>query len=418
MQSHLRHLLVISVLFFLFGFITNLNDILIPHLKTACQLNDFQSAFVQFAFFGAYFLMSIPASAIIRRLGYKRGIIIGLLLAAAGALLFQPAAASRSYLMFLGGLAVLASGITLLQVSANPYVSLLGAPEKAASRLSLMGGLNSLGATLGPLLGGIFILGAAAKTADQIAALTETDLIIYLTEQAGMVRIPYLALAIGLILLAFLMSFARLPEVQAEQPENTFRTLRIREYPNLLLGIPAIFLYVGAEVGVAAFIIRYGESLNIEGYTQEYGSRFTSAYWMGAMIFRFIGIFLLQKLRPLHVLGWNSILAMILLAISILSGGYVALISAVLVGCCNAMMWPIIFPKAIEGLGIHTAKGSSYLIMAVVGGAFVPLLMGYLSDIIGIQQAYWVPLACYIFLAYYGWRFRDKGVRRNRAESE
>ena len=251
MKENQKNLFIISILFFLFGFITNLNDILIPHLKRACELNDFQSAFVQFAFFGAYFLVSIPAARIIKFTGYKNGIVIGLSICALGALLFIPAANTRMYQLFLLGLAVLASGITLLQVAANPYVSLLGAPDKAASRLSLMGGLNSLGASLAPFAGGILILSAVEFTASQIGALPATEKLNFLNSQATMVIMPYTVLAGFLACLAALIYFARLPHIQAETGVETEKmSFSLSDYPELYYGIAAIFCYVG-EIGRA-----------------------------------------------------------------------------------------------------------------------------------------------------------------------
>lgn len=414
MNSNFRNLFIISILFFLFGFITNLNDILIPHLKRACELSDFQSAFVQFAFFGAYFLVSIPAARIIRFTGYKNGIVIGLIICAIGALIFIPAANTRTYQLFLLGLSVLASGITLLQVAANPYVSLLGSADKASSRLSLMGGLNSLGASLAPFAGGILILSAVEYSVSQLALLPENEKTSYLNTQAGMVVLPYTILAFCLFALAALIFFAKLPLIQAEaKTEEQNSDFSIRQYPELYYGIIAIFCYVGAEVCIGSFIIRYGQGLKIEGFTEQMGSRFVSIYMVGAMIFRFIGISLLGKVAPLKALLTSSVLAFILLLVSISTQGYLALSCAVLVGACNSIMWPVIFPNSIENLGIHSSKGSSYLIMAVVGGAIIPLLMGYFSDKIGIQKAFIVPALCYIFIGYYAFKFTKWGKPMN-----
>lgn len=406
MNSNARNLLIISVLYFLFGFITNLNDILIPHLKRACELSsDFASVFVQFAFFGAYFIMSIPAAGIIKKMGYKTGISIGLSITALGAFLFIPAAQTRIYEIFLVALAILASGITLLQVAANPYVSLLGTPEKGASRLSLMGGLNSLGASVGPFAGGILFLSSVKNyTADEIALLSSEEKTQWLTQAAESVIAPYATLGIILLILAGMIRFSKLPELQFEAESNS-TSFKLWEHKQLIMGIIGIFVYVGAEVGIGSFIIRYGQSLQIDGFTDLIGSRFVTGYMVGAMIFRFIGSALLEKRNPLFMLTIFALAAIILLLCSILSTGYLALVLAILTGACNSIMWPVIFPHAIKNLGIHTNKGSSYLIMAVVGGAIIPLIMGYISDKSSISIAYFVPLLCYVYIAFYGLKY-------------
>lgn len=406
-QSYLVPMIIITTLFFIFGFVTNINDVLIPHLKRACQLTDFQSAFVQSAFFGAYFLMSLPAGAILKRIGYKNGIILGLLICAAGAFLFIPAANTRVYLFFLFALSVLASGITLLQVAANPYVSILGKPEGAASRLSLTGTANSLAGTLSPRIFGGLLLGGVAYTAGQVTALPEAQREAYLNAEAALVKTPYLILGLVLAGLALMVGFTKMPALEGVSDDNSTQTSQnktsILRYRHLVLGVVAIFMYVGAEVSVGSFLIRYGQSLGIAGFSELSGSQFVSYYWGSALVGRFIGIFVMDKINFAKALVVNSAAALLLVTASVLTGtGTWALWTIVLVGLCNSIMWPVIFPMAIKGLGQHTKQGSSLLIMAVVGGALVPLLVGYVSDQAGIRWAYLVLLPCYLYLLYYG----------------
>jgi FHS family L-fucose permease-like MFS transporter len=419
-------LIIVITLFFTFGFVTNLNDILIPHLKRACELTDFQSSLVQFAFFGAYFLMSIPAGNILNRIGYKNGIVLGLGICALGAFLFLPAAFTRQYPFFLLALAVLASGVTLLQVAANPYVSVLGPAHKAASRLSLMGAFNSLAGTLSPLIGGMLLLSGVDYTAQQIAEMSDAEKLSFLSNEASLVITPYLVIGSVLLLLAFIAFRTKMPNIESLQDEHTpvaaesDKTSAL-QFRHLVLGIGAIFVYVGAEVGVGSFIIRYGQDLHITNlssftswifslgktsdlgsFTAQIGSKFVACYWGGSMIGRFIGIPLLTKINDAKALRIVCAIATLLIVASVALTGETALWLMVLVGMCNSVMWPIIFPLAIKGLGIHTKQGSSYLIMAIVGGALIPPLMGLISDASQIQFAMLVPAVCYLYLLYYG----------------
>ena len=405
-------LIIIAILFFIFGFVTNLNDILIPHLKRACQLNDFQSAFVQFAFFGAYFLMSIPAGAVLKRTGYKNGIVIGLVICACGAALFVPAANTRYYPLFLIALGILASGITLLQVAANPYVTALGSSATASSRLSLMGTLNSLGAALGPFIGGLFILSGIEYTATQLKQMMPDQLAVYLDGEAASVKIPYLILMSLLLLLAFLIYTSKLPEIEnraSDEEGEEQGSKSILQYPHLLLGVVALFFYVGAEVSLGSFMIRYGQSLSIPGFTEKAGSQFVSFYMLGAMGARFLGILVLPKVNSAKALAFTSFMAIVFVVVStLLLQGKQALWVIAFTGMCNSIMWPVIFPLALDGLGNFTKRGSSLLIMAVVGGALVPLFIGFFSDKIGINYALLLTAFCYAYILFYAVR----GYRR------
>lgn len=404
-KSRIIPLIIVTTLFFIFGFVTSLNGILMPHLKRACELSDFVSAFVPFAFFSAYFLFSIPSGIIIQKIGYKNGIVLGLVICFIGAMLFLPAANTRIYTVFLLALAILAAGITMLQVAANPYVALLGAPEKAASRISLVGFFNSLGGTISPLVGGIFILSNVNLNSIEINTLSISEKAIYLNNEAASVKVPYLILAGCLLFLAVLVYFSQMPNVDINTNDDegeVVQNTNIFKHRQLVFGIIAIFMYVGAEVCIADFMIRYGEYLHIEGFTNKMGSLYLMGYGFAAMSGRFLGIFILPKVKSNQAIIFSSTFAVILVVISIFSTGIFALSTIVLIGLCNAVLWPSIFPLAISGLGVQTKKGSSLLIMAVVGGALIPLLFGYVSDSVGIQNAYVVTLLCYLYVLFYG----------------
>lgn len=370
----------------------------------ACELSDFVAAFVPFAFFSAYFLFSIPSGLLIQKIGYKNGIVLGLIICFVGAMLFLPAANTRIYIFFLLALAVLAAGITLLQVAANPYVALLGDPKKASSRISLVGLFNSLGGTISPLIGGIFILSNYSPDASVIKAMSAAERLTFLASEASSVKVPYMILAGCLLSLAILVFFSKMPNIEQHQKNNQtpVSKLNLLENQPLFFGIIAIFVYVGAEVAIADFMIRYGQYLNIPGFTNQMGSLYLTAYGITAMVGRFVGIFALPRFKANQVLIVASSLAVILICLSIFSSGTIALALVALVGLCNSVLWPSIFPLAIEGLGIHTKKGSSYLIMAVAGGAVIPLIFGVLSDNIGVRYAYFVPAFCYLYIIFYG----------------
>ena len=433
-RNYTGPLMIVITLFFTFGFVTNMNDILIPHLKRACELTDFQSSLVQFAFFGAYFLMSLPAGRILDKIGYKNGIVLGLGICAIGAFLFLPAALTRQYPFFLLALAVLASGVTLLQVAANPYVSVLGPAHKAASRLSLMGAFNSLAGTLSPIIGGMLLLSGVDYTAEQLANMPAAQKENFLNAEAGLVILPYAIIGSVLLVLALIAKATKMPNIESLQDEHTpmeaasGKTSAL-QFRHLVLGIGAIFVYVGAEVGVGSFIIRYGQDLHITSlssftswlfslgntsdlgaFTAQIGSKFVACYWGGSMIGRFFGIPWLTKINDAKALRIVCAVATVLVISSVALTGETALWLMVLVGVCNSVMWPIIFPLAIKGLGIYTKQGSSYLIMAIVGGALIPPLMGLISDASQIQFAYLVPAVCYLYLLYYGWSgYKQRG---------
>jgi MFS transporter, FHS family, L-fucose permease len=396
---------VATTIFFMWGFLTVLNDVLIPHLKSVFTLNYAQAMLVQFVFFGAYFVMSLPAGRVLARVGYPAAITIGLMVTGVGALMFVPAAKLASYEVFLGALFVLASGITLLQVAANPYVSLMGDPKFASSRLTLAQALNSLGTTLGPLFGGALILSGVVLGTEQLAQLTAPELTAYRAEQAALVTGPYLGLAAALFALAVVVWWFRLPTLSEAtegadaHPHGLADVLRFRHVRN---GVAAIFLYVGAEVSIGSFMINYLAMPDIGGISEASAAKYVSLYWGGAMVGRFIGSALMRYINPRLMLGAFAVATVALLTITMLTHGAVAMWSIVAIGLCNSIMFPTIFTLGIEKMGALTDKASSLLIMAIVGGAIVPVLQGLLADRIGIQHAFILPLLCYLFIVYYG----------------
>ncbi|MBU0911150.1 MAG: sugar MFS transporter [Gammaproteobacteria bacterium] len=375
--------IAMTTLFFIWGFITALNDILIPHLKAAFELSYTQAMLVQLCFFGAYFIVSPFAGKLIERIGYVRGIITGLCTMALGCLLFYPAAEVSIYAVFLCGLFVLASGITILQVSANPYVAVLGSEKTAASRLSLAQAINSLGHTLAPLFGAALIFAAAT------------------TNSASAVQLPYLILAGAVLLTAFGFIFLKLPQIQTEQSTEQTTGGSIWHHKHLVFGALAIFLYVGAEVSIGSFLVNYFADSNIAGLNEREASQMVSYYWGGAMIGRFVGALLTRFIAPIYVLATNAVLVILLLMLSINSSGELAMWSVLAVGFFNSIMFPTIFTLAIRGLGPLTSRGSGLLCQAIVGGAVLPLLQGLVADNSSVQWSFVVPMLAYFYICWY-----------------
>lgn len=400
-------LIVTTTIFFLWGFLTSLNDVLIPHLKAVFELNYARSMLIQFTFFGAYFVMSLPAGRVVARLGYKHSMVCGLLVAGLGALAFLPAAQWQSYGLFLGALFVLASGITLLQVSANPYVSLLGDEAQSSSRLTLAQALNSLGHTIGPAIGGLLILSVAVLGADALAALSPEQLQHYRAAEAQAVQLPYLGLALLLFALSAFVYLFRLPHLaEATDPgagaQGSFG--EALQHASLRYAVIGIFVYVGAEVAIGSLLINYLAHPAIVGISETSAAIYLSYYWGGAMVGRFVGSLLLRFIAAPRLLSLFAAVAFALLALSMASRGNLALWSMVAIGLFNSVMFPTLFTLGIKGLGPLTARGSSLLIMAIVGGAVIPLLQGLLADRIGLQLSFVLPLACYVYIVWYGWR--------------
>src|ERR1035437_1580131 len=381
-------LTAVTTVFFMWGFLTELNDILAPHLKSVFQLNYTETMLIQFAFFSAYFLMSIPSSRILARIGYRHSIVAGLGTMGLGALLFYPAASIPSYGLFLTALCVLASGITLLQVAANPYVAQLGSPAKASSRLNLAQAFNSLGHTIAPAIGGLLILSEQTAPAD-----------------AASVKLPYLGVACVLFLLAFGVSRFHLPALpNIEESHGVNPGDSIWKHRHVVLGALGIFLYVGAEVAIGSFLVNYFTQPDIGGLTRKMAASYVSFYWGGAMVGRFIGSVVTRRVSPTRVLGGAAMAAFALVATTVMASGSVAMWSVLAVGLFNSVMFPTIFTLGIAELGPLTGKASGLLVMAIVGGAVVPLLQGALADSIGVHSAFILPAVCYLYIVFYGFR--------------
>ena len=388
----------VTVLFFLWGFITCLNDILIPYLKAIFQLSFAQANLINLCFFGAYFLVSIPAGKLVAHLGYKRGMLLGFVVAAIGAFLFYPAAAQRSYGLFLGALFVLASGITLLQVAANPYVAILGPPASASARLTLTQAFNSLGTTLAPLLGSALILSHLPKL-DNATTAASIDV--------TAVQMPYLIIGVALLLISLVLSRITIPVIAHAADDDAVTGAHHRsawQYRHLLLGVVGIFAYVGAEVAIGSHIVSYVALPDVMGLDATTAGNQVAFYWGAAMLGRFAGAYLLNKFSPAWLLALNAVGAIVLLLISINTTGAVAMWSLLAVGLMNSLMYPTIFTLAVAGLGRHTEAGSGLLCTAIVGGALIPMLFGTIADHSSLRLALLLPVLCYAYIMWYGLR--------------
>jgi FHS family L-fucose permease-like MFS transporter len=401
-SSYAGPLAVVTTLFFMWGFLTCLNDILVPHLKPIFDLNYTRVMLIQFAFFGAYFLFSIPSAWIIDWIGYQRSMVVGLLTMGVGAFLFVPAASAPSYPLFLFALIVLAAGITCLQVAANPYVTVLGASGTASSRLNLTQAFNSLGTFLAPFFGSLFILSTAPKTIEDIRALAPDALQAYRLHEAATVKTPYVGLGIALVVLAIAIGSFKLPKIEHAQHKVGEKVNdSIWRHPNLIFGAISIFVYVGAEVSIGSFLVNYFSQPDIGAMTEKAAASFVAFYWGGAMVGRFIGSGLLQKMRTGRLLGICSVCAAALVTISMLSTGHFAMWSIILVGFFNSIMFPSIFTLGVAELGPLTGDGSGVMIMAIVGGALIPVAQGAIADRIGIHHAFFLPVICYLYILFF-----------------
>jgi MFS transporter, FHS family, L-fucose permease len=492
-QNYAAPLATVTTLFFMWGFLTCLNDILVPHLKSIFDLNYTRVMLIQFAFFGAYFVFSIPSAKIIDWIGYQRSMVVGLLTMGVGAFLFVPAASVPSYPLFLAALIVLAAGITCLQVAANPYVTVLGKPETASSRLNLTQAFNSLGTFLAPFFGSLFILSAVPKTMAEIRALIPDALEAYRLQEAATVKTPYVGLGIALVLLAIAIGSFKLPKIEHAQHHIGEKVNdSIWKHPNLVFGAVAIFVYVGAEVSIGSFLVNYFGQPEIGALTEKLAASFVAFYWGGAMLGRFVGsnflggakatymglvsavsivlillsypiqshmpagyqpgvpnltwlAWLVVAGRPLFILvavasatiavvaalrggkatantgillGICAISTTVLVSISMLSNGHVALWSIILVGFFNSIMFPSIFTLGVAELGPLTGDGSGILIMAIVGGAIVPLTQGWFADRIGIHHAFFLPVICYLYILFFALRgSKPNSVRYAKAQA-
>jgi MFS transporter, FHS family, L-fucose permease len=481
-QSYGAPLATVTTLFFMWGFLTCLNDILVPHLKSIFDLSYAKVMLIQFAFFGAYFVFSIPSAKIIDWIGYQRSMVVGLLTMGLGAFLFVPAASAPSFPLFLGALIILAAGITCLQVAANPYVTVLGKPEGASSRLNLTQAFNSLGTFLAPFFGGMLILSATTRSIDEIRALAPDALQAYRLHEAATVKTPYVGLGITLVLLAIAIGLFKLPKIEHAQHKVGEKVNdSIWNHPNLIFGAIAIFVYVGGEVSIGSFLVNYFGQPEIGGLTAQAAAGFVALYWGGAMVGRFFGsallsgakatymglasiggvlfylfsswvahtwadqlaapaghfslvalmwalVSILATARPLFalvavvaaalgiltalrggrlvtptglLLGICAVSAAALVAISMLTTGHTAMYSIILVGFFNSIMFPSIFTLGVAELGPLTGDGSGVMIMAIVGGAIVPVAQGWIADQIGIHHAFFLPVLCYVYILFF-----------------
>ena len=392
-QNHTPALVVLTTLFFMMGFITCMNDILIPHLKDIFELTYVQAMLIQFCFFTAYAIMSIPMGYFVGKIGYKNGVIGGFVLTAIGCLLFYPAAGSHSYATFLGALFILASGVTLLQVAGNPYVTLLSKPGKESATLTLVQAFNSLGTTIAPQIGAFLILADATQTVSK-------------AEQISSVQIPYLGLAGLLIILAVFVKMIRLPDAnkiaEEESEHNHDGKHSVWQYRHLIFGAAGIFCYVGAEVSIGSLLV------NVLGYLKgmdhSSAAKYLSFYWGGAMVGRFLGSAIMAKIAPNRYLAFNATAAVALLGVAMLAGkasADIAMWALLAIGFFNSIMFPTIFSLATKGLGRFTSSASGVLCTAIVGGAIVPVVQGWVADTYGLMISFVVSAICYVYIVFF-----------------
>jgi FHS family L-fucose permease-like MFS transporter len=398
---------MVSTLFFMWGFCTVLNDVLIPHLQTIFALSYVQASLIQLAFFSSYFIFAQPAGKLVEWVGYQRTMVAGLLIMGCGALLFIPAATTVAYPLFLAAQVVLACGVTILQVAANPYVTILGPPATASSRLNLTQAFNTLGDTVAPYFGSILILGGAATAAAHAASTHGAELT--RAQQASSVKLPYYVLAGILILLAAAIALYKFPRLEvtkdfrpgsmADEKQDS-----VWNHPHLYLGAIAIFIYVGAEVSIGSFLVKYLADPTIAGMPLEAAAKMVAFYWGGMMVGRFVGSALMQKISAPKLLALSGVGAAFLVGCSLLGTGHFAEITILAVGLFNSIMFPTIFTLAVAELGPLTGRGSGLVVQGIVGGAVIPVFMGYLADHYGIHHSLLLPLCCYFFIIYYGLR--------------
>lgn len=403
-SSVISPIVIIGALFFIFGFVTWLNSVLIPYLKIACELTNFESYLVAFAFYIAYFVMALPSAWVLKKTGFKKGMAVGLVVMAIGALIFIPAALTRTYSLFLLGLFIQGTGLAVLQTASNPYITILGPAESAAKRISIMGICNKVAGAIAPILLGAVTLKDADGVTARVATMNLADKAAELDALAHKVILPYVAIIAVLVILAVLIYYSTLPEIDTEQEDeevalaNTNKT-SIMQFPHLLLGALTLFLYVGVEVMAGDTVISYGSSQGI-ALTD---AKFFTTYTLVSMIVGYIvGILCIPKyFSQQKALKMSAVLGVILAIAAIFTDGYVSVLLISLLGLANSLMWPAIWPLAISGLGRFTKTGASLLIMGISGGALLPLLYGYLTDAVNSQQAYWIMVPCYLFIFYY-----------------
>jgi FHS family L-fucose permease-like MFS transporter len=405
-RQYVLPLVLVTSLFFMWALGVNLNDVLIPHLKEAFGLSDFKSSLIQTAFFGGYFLAALPAGWLMEKIGYRRGILVGLLTCAAGTLLFIPAASIRVYEFFLFALFVMACGQGVLEVAANPYVTTLGPPDSSERRLNLAQSFNSVGAVVTPIIGAAFILsGVAHSTA---AAMSPAQLEAYRIAEANAVKMPYFVITLLFLGVAALIYFAHLPEIREEGSEDEQDVFEkglsgLWPHKHLVRGVVAQFFYVGAQVGVASFIIRFAQ-YNMPDMPAKIAADYLKAHLLGFMIGRFAGSAIMKKIAPARLLSVFGFSSLSCLLVVLLGWGRVPIWAVVLIGFFHSIMFPTIFALSVKDLGAYTKLGSSFLVMAIIGGAIFPAIMGYISDMSTIRYAFLVPLICHVYVLYFALR--------------
>ncbi|MGH9735967.1 MAG: L-fucose:H+ symporter permease [Candidatus Acidiferrales bacterium] len=417
-RKFLVPLALITTLFFLWALGVNLNDILIPHFRSAFGLNDFESSFIQIAFFGGYCLAAYPAGRLMERIGYKRGILTGLLLCAAGALLFLPASIIGLYGFFLAALFVMACGQSFLEVASNPYVTILGPAGSSERRLNFAQSFNAVGAVAAPVVGGLFILSGKEYSPSQLGAMNAAQAHAYRAAEAGSVKLPYVVIAAIFLCMAVVIGRTHLPDI-VEKTQAHGGTVAQKQrgsifaHPHLVKGVVAQFFYVGAQVGVASFVIRFAQRA-VPGTTARIAAYYLLGHQVGFMIGRFGGSAAMKKIAPARLLSAFAMGCVVCVLIALLGAGIVPVLAVVLIGFFHSIMFPTIFALSIKDLGPLTKRGSSLLVMAILGGAVFPAIMGRISDASNIQTAFVVPLLCYVYILY----FALKGYRPVRVAQE
>jgi glucose/galactose transporter len=400
----LNPILIIGALFFVFGFITWLNSVLIPYLKIACELNNFESYLVTFAFYISYLVMAIPSGIILKKTGFKKGMALGLIIIALGALIFIPAAISRTYVLFLLGLFVQGTGLAILQTASNPYITILGPAESAAKRISIMGICNKIAGAVAPIILGAAVLHNTESLLLRIQTMDLTSKAAELDQLASRVIVPYIIIFVVLVVLGIVLNFSTLPEVDTDQEDgevaaaNTDK-VSILQFPHLLLGVLALFLYVGVEVIAGDTIISYGASWGISLSTAKY---FTTGTLVSMIVGYIVGILCIPRyFSQQTALKFCAIFGVIFSVAAIYTEGFVSVAFIALLGLANSLVWPALWPLSLAGLGRFTKIGSSLLIMGIAGGALIPLLYGRLVDLSNAQTAYWIMVPCYLFIGYF-----------------
>lgn len=403
-KSYVISISIIGALFFIFGFVTWLNGTLIPFLKIACELSNLQAYFVTFAFYISYLVMAPPSSWVLHKTGFKNGMALGLVVMAIGSIIFIPAAYTRTFWLFLTGLFVQGSGLALLQTASNPYITIIGPRESAAKRIAIMGICNKVAGTISPIILGALILQGANELMESVQYISGAEKIVLLDELAQRVILPYVVMAIVLVLLAFMIRLAQLPEIDTDNDEvNSVKSQTKKtawyQFPHLIMGFIALFFYVGVEVMAGDTIVLYGKSMGISLDNARY---FTSLTLISMVVGYIIGIITIPRIiKQDKALAVSAVLGVLFTLAALFTNGFTSVVFIALLGFANAMMWPSIWPLAISDLGRFTKAGSALLIMGIAGGAIIPLLYGSLVDVIGNQQAYWIMVPFYLFILYY-----------------